>query len=375
MQPAEYPKTVVLKKQAVAVAGVVAVLLVFLTVYNVYHSAHPQPADKPANRSGVVHTVADANDTRWINEHRAQKSDEVPASTPSEMPTPPVLPSDVPVATAPDEGGVVDAHLTLQQAMAAPITSNQLIAENRGALSRAVTAASLSDPTAADAPLEQPTSVGEHHEAEVSMADVSHPPSAYLLQAGSVIPSILITGITADLPKYLVSQVRSNVYDSRSGRFLLIPQGAKLIGTYDAQIAYGQERLCVVWERILFPNGQSMTLQGMPGVDLQGYAGFTDQVNAHYGRLATGAVLSSVFGMGALLSVPAPTPPQLSPASMGALSAQSLGGTVLNTGNAWAEKQLAVQPTLAIRPGYLFNVMVTRDLVFRTPYAHDSVSH
>lgn len=117
--------------------------------------------------------------------------------------------------------------------------------------------------------------------------------SPYELMGGTLIPAVLITGLNSDLPGKILGQVSQNVFDTRSGRYLLLPQGTKLLGEYDSRIAYGQERVLIVWTRLILPNGKSVTLEGMPGVDLSGYAGVSDQVNNHYGRLLTGVLLSS----------------------------------------------------------------------------------
>src|SRR5262249_3055341 len=159
-------------------------------------------------------------------------------------------------------------------AMSAPINSNQMLAES---------------------------SVKTNVEIS-NKAALKNPQSPYVIQAGTFIPGILITGINSDLPGQIIGQVRSNVYDSIQGRYLLIPQGSKLIGIYDAKIIYGQERVLVAWQRLILPNGQSMELSDMAGVDNSGYAGLTDHVNAHYGKLVSAAILMSVLGAGVQFS-------------------------------------------------------------------------
>ena len=124
------------------------------------------------------------------------------------------------------------------------------------------------------------------------------PLSKFEIKSGTVIPCTIITGINSDLPGMITAQVRQNVYDTASGRFLLIPQGTKVIGVYDSKIAYAQKRLLVVWNRLILPNGNSLNLEGMPGVDLSGYAGLRDKVNNHFGKLITGGIMTSLFGAG-----------------------------------------------------------------------------
>ena len=135
----------------------------------------------------------------------------------------------------------------------------------------------------------------------VSSDRLMNPASSYVLQAGTVIPAALITGIQSDLPGLITAQVTENVYDSPTGRFLLVPQGAKLIGSYDSQVSFGQSRVLLVWNRIVFPNGQSIVLEHQPGADTEGYAGLEDGVDYHWGNLLKTAALSTLLGVGAEL--------------------------------------------------------------------------
>jgi type IV secretory pathway VirB10-like protein len=143
----------------------------------------------------------------------------------------------------------------------------------------------------------------------VSPDRLENPPSRYVVQAGAVIAAALITGIRSDLPGQVTAQVTENVYDSPSGRFLLIPQGAKLAGVYDSQISFGQDRVLLVWTRLIMPNGRSIVLERQPGADTQGFTGLEDEVDHHWGRLAMAAALSTVLGVGAELAPPMTTAP------------------------------------------------------------------
>lgn len=195
----------------------------------------------------------------------------------------------------------------------------------------------------------------------------------YVIQPGTFIPAILITGINSDLPGQIIAQVRENVYDSVSGHYLLIPQGSKLIGVYDSKILYGQERILVAWEHVLLPNGQSMDLHNMAGVDNSGYAGLTDQVNAHYSKLLSSAVLMSVLGASAQLCQ---SPTQAIPSETNNVLTQSLaqnaGASLIHTASELTNKNLNIQPTLEIRPGYTFNVSVTKELIFNSAYENQN---
>ena len=132
----------------------------------------------------------------------------------------------------------------------------------------------------------------------VSPDRVEAPASPYMLQAGAVIPAALITGLRSDLPGQVTAQVTEDVYDSPTGKILLIPQGARLVGQYDAQIAFGQSRALLVWNRLIMPNGRSIVLERQPGADPEGYAGLEDEVDNHWGMLFKAAILSTLLSVG-----------------------------------------------------------------------------
>jgi type IV secretion system protein VirB10 len=194
----------------------------------------------------------------------------------------------------------------------------------------------------------------------------SQPITEFEVKTGSVIPAVLITGINSDLPGQIVAQVSQNVFDTASGKHLLIPQGTKLYGQYDSNVAFGQERLMVTWSRLIYPNAASLDLGGMGGMDKQGQSGFADQVNNHVIRTFGAAILTSLFSAGIQASQP-------QAAANGTLTTQqvaaaSLGQQMGQFGMAIASRHLRVQPTIEIRRGHQFNVMVSQDLVFNEPY-------
>ena len=200
--------------------------------------------------------------------------------------------------------------------------------------------------------------------------------SPYEVKAGSVIPAAMISGLNSDLPGQIVAMVRDNVYDSLTRQYLLIPQGTKLIGLYDSNIAYGQERVLVIWNRLIYPNGDSINLKGMPGTDLEGYAGFHDIVDNKYWKLFGTSFVMGVI-TGAMQYSQNNTNPNVQVGGLGVTStnptigqtmAGSLGQQLGQTGLSIAQKNLNVQPTLIIRPGYLFNVMLTADIILK-PYS------
>lgn len=193
--------------------------------------------------------------------------------------------------------------------------------------------------------------------------------SAFELKASTVIPAVLLTGLNSDLPGELIGQVSENVYDSATGRYLLIPQGARFYGRYDSRVAFGQERALVAWDRLLFPDGSSITLQGMGGADKAGYSGFQDQVNNHIWRLVGYGALSSAFASVFQIS----QRNQQATTANGQQSPQQVAaGEVARQfsqmGIQMTQKNLNIQPTIEIRPGYQFVVMVNRDMVFQDAY-------
>ena len=216
----------------------------------------------------------------------------------------------------------------------------------------------------------------QQHKANYYMQD--QPATEYLLhtrnkqrspleiKTGTVIPATMLGGLNSDLPGMILAQVSQNVYDTATGDYLLIPQGSRLVGTYDNFIAYGQDRALVKWSRIVYPDGSTLELEGMPGTDQSGYAGFEDQVDHHYFRIFGSAILMSII--------------------TGAYdySQQNTGGGIYGTGEytagdalssavarelsqastALLRKNLNIQPTIKIRPGYRFLVMVKKDIIF-----------
>lgn len=192
------------------------------------------------------------------------------------------------------------------------------------------------------------------------------PASKYQLMAGTVVPGILITGINSDLPGQILGQVSQNVFDTVSGRSLLLPQGTKVIGEYDSRIVYGQERVLVVWTRLLMPNGSSISLEGMPGIDLSGYSGLTERVNNHYFRLLSGVLFGSILGAGAQMAQGGNR--NIDP-SFEQLALQGAAQNINQAGQQITRKNLNVQPTLEISPGHRFNIFLTKDVILEK-YKH-----
>lgn len=189
---------------------------------------------------------------------------------------------------------------------------------------------------------------------------VMPPASPFVLQAGAVVSAALITGIRSDLPGQITAQVTEHIYDSPTGRILLIPQGTRIIGQYDNSVGFGQRRVLLVWNRLIFPNGRSIVLERQPGADTQGYAGLEDGVDHHWWDLAKAAALSTLLGIGA----------ELATDDNDRLISAIRGGaqdTINQAGQQIIQRQLQVAPTLTVRPGFPVRVIVTRDLVLE-PY-------
>jgi type IV secretion system protein VirB10 len=186
--------------------------------------------------------------------------------------------------------------------------------------------------------------------------------SPYIIQAGTVIPAALITGIESDLPGQITAQVTENVYDSPSGQYLLIPQGARLIGEYNSEVAYAQTRVQLIWTRLILPDGQSIDLDNQPGADTQGYSGLQDGVNNHWGALFEAALLSTLLSVGAEAGTSGQDNSLIQAIRSGA------SDSINQTGQQVVERELNIQPTLTIRPGFPVRVIVNQDLVL-SPYS------
>lgn len=194
------------------------------------------------------------------------------------------------------------------------------------------------------------------------------PGSGLVLSAGTVVPAALMTGIHSDLPGAVVAQVTRNVYDSRTQRDVLIPAGSRLVGEYDDQVAYGQDRALVAWTRLIFPDGRSVSLPGLPAHDLRGQSGLRDQVNRHTARLFGSAVLLAAVGAGVDLAAPDGTGGVFGSQSPQETAARQVAIELSRVATEVVRRGLDVQPTVTVRPGFRFYVFLARDLAFAAPY-------
>ena len=192
------------------------------------------------------------------------------------------------------------------------------------------------------------------------------PASPYQVMAGTVIGASLITGINSDLPGRVIAQVTENIYDTVSGRYVLIPQGSRVIGTYDSVVAFGQERALVVWQRIIMPDGSSIVIENLPATDTAGYAGLEDEVNFHTWRLLQGVALSTLLGVSTEITFGDDE------SDLVQAIRQSTQNSVNQAGQRITERNLNIQPTITVRPGWPLRIIVNKDMVLR-PYRDPGV--
>lgn len=185
------------------------------------------------------------------------------------------------------------------------------------------------------------------------------PISKYEIKAGWIIPATLIGGINSDLPGSTMAQVSQNVYDTATGRYLLIPQGTKLVGEYKSNVLYGQQRVLSAWTKLIFPNGDTLSLEGMNGTSPDGYSGFTDEVDNHYFRIFGSAFLMSSITAGIALSDNSSGEKETNADKAMAQALEQMS----TVGSEMIKKNMNISPTLKIRPGYKFDIFVTKDII------------
>ncbi|WP_372360670.1 TrbI/VirB10 family protein [Xanthomonas sp. NCPPB 1325] len=229
----------------------------------------------------------------------------------------------------------------------------------------ATTAAQPADPTAVQNRQDQKEAFQKAGTTETrNSGNLQMPASPYQVMAGTVIAAALVTGIKSDLPGDVIGTVTEPVYDTATGRYLLIPQGSRIFGKYNSQVAYGQSRVQVVWNRIILPDTSSLTLDNLAGTDSAGYAGLEDGVDWHWDRVFAGAVLTTLLGVGAELAAPENRQDGDRVIIAGR---DSLQDSVNQVGQEMTRRNLNIQPTLTERPGLPVRIIVNRDLVLR-PY-------
>ena len=201
----------------------------------------------------------------------------------------------------------------------------------------------------------------------VSPDRLANPASPYVVQAGTIIPAALLTGIQSDLPGQVTAQITEHVYDTPTGKFLLVPQGSRLIVQYDSQISFGQKRVLLVWNRLMLPDGKSIVLERQQGAAARGFSGLEDEVDYHWWDLAKAAALSTLLSVGAEMGSDSGESDLVRALRRGSQD------SINNTGQQLVRRQLNIQPTLTIRQGFPVRVIVNRDLVM-APYGQQEAS-
>lgn len=389
-----HPRVVRLNRRAIFVAGGLATAVVLAAVFTL-----SDRSQRVADRRESTGASA-AADRFWENQ-----PDGVPR-----LPVPPALPEPTPLAAEGSEVPVLDgtgspqllepaadaADQTLRRAFASrPVVYEGRVEprataprDERPEASRSNDSAGMlnaaRDLVAAGQAEDDPTvsqnlqrekgeflrnaKLGAHDEVLEHLVRPSITP--YEVKAGSLVPAVLITQANSDLPGQLIAQVRENVFDTATGAHLLIPQGTRAIGVYDSLVAFGQERVLVAWQRLIFPNGSSLNLESMPGTDLAGAAGFHDRVQRDYVRIFGGAILLSAISAGLQISQGtfAAANQAADTRDLREILAAALGQNLGELGTEMARRNLNVQPTLEIRSGYRFNIAVMKDLILPDPY-------
>ena len=378
-----------LNRRVLYVVGAVLVVVVVAGLAALRAQSSRLAQDSNSTRASQLQPAGE----RWFD----KVPDREPSGPLASVGTPPTGPAAVLPPSTPAPGRTPsDAELEAQRrdrarraAMAAPIAAvafeARSVTSRAGGAERSTTAIATSPPAAgsivpaaalaaahaaaASLPPAARPAAPQTERPDVLPTTLREPVSPYEVKAGTIIPAVLLTGISSDLPGQLIAQVREPVFDTESGRHLLIPHGARLIGLYDHQVVYGQERVLITWKRVIFPNATSLSLKdGMPGTDATGAAGFKDQVNHHLIRVFGNALLLSIISAGVQLS----QIPSFGQGFTGPSAGNVLGGAVGQelgqTSSELIRRGMNVAPTIEIRPGYAFNVMVIQDLVFPGPY-------
>jgi type IV secretory pathway VirB10-like protein len=424
------PKPARVSRRAAGAVIIIGVLIMALFAYGGYKRQQRQVealAERGAPRSVAPATAAGAEIARAVP---AGSVPAVPLAdgklvlpgelkaTQQSVPSPPRSGGSPPVETAapppapnpeptPEQRRVIAAYEAEQQAILAPTTLRSSIGQQTGSpatspqpflpnarggsdqaydisnMIRSLTAAAGRGgsetgfpPTKLDSNIEQhPERDKEEFLAKARAAQGSDylkstrtpPLSPYEIKAGWEIPAVLEQALNSDLPGELKALVSSNVYDTTTGRYLLIPQGSRMVGAYDSRVGYGQEGAQVVWNRVIYPDGSSLDLGGMIGQDVHGAAGFRDKVDRHYRRLVGFAVLTSMFAAASDLAQ-SHNRTLLTYPSAGEVAASAVGREVSEVGAQITRRNLNVQPTIKVPIGYRFNVRVNRDVLFEAPY-------
>lgn len=266
-----------------------------------------------------------------------------------------VLPARVDTAEADRQQRLADLKAARESGLMAQVQSNRAAPVSLDVDLTAAGSGTPSAPAATGTRKEQFASARDK-DGDLNSGSLVAQVSPNSLLAGSVIPASLITGLNSDLPGMVTAQVTQNVFDTVTGKILLVPQGARLIGKYDSVIAFGQRRALVVWQRLILPNGGSVRLDNMPATDPAGYAGLTDKVDFHTWTLLKGVAIATLLGVGSELSISGES-------DLVQAIRESAQSNTARAGDQITQRNLEIQPTITIRPGAPVRVLVTRDLI------------
>lgn len=376
---AELPKVTRLSRKAVATIGLVGSIAIGGLLIYALRPEDPAPARnlyEPSDRNGAEQladapaSYADVGKRGLPPPDELRRAGAPAADAGSEIPLPPIDPQP-PASAVPDPHATAaeQARARAAQERDSARTSQLFLAGNTGTKENAAQSAATAtggDAGRAAAPVQTaPASLAERRRGFLEQrrggeakdgGPVVRAAVPGILQAGSIIPAALITGIRSDLPGQITAQITQNVYDSPTGRILLIPQGSRLIGEYDSDVAAGQSRVLLGWDRLIFPGGKSLLLERFPGADAAGMAGLEDRTDYHWGNMLKAALVSTLLGVGSELV----TGNDSDLARVLRLGTQD---TINQTGRQVVQRQLNVPPTLTVRPGFSFRIIVTRDLV------------
>ena len=366
---AERPRITRLSRKVLAGGSAVALLLISGAVVWALRSNHPRQAAPDELYSTDHHNIADGLTT--LPKNYADIPREVPrlgAPAPGDFGRP-IVPSD---GQATPNGLDAEQQRLSQESEAA--RTSKVFAPTSAPVAPAHAASQETPPNTSSSSDETFAQNGQDRKLLFVNASVdrrttspdrlARPASPFVLQAGTVIPAALVTGIRSDLPGQITAQVTENVFDTPTGRARLIPQGARLIGVYDSQVAFGQSRVLLVWTRLIMPNGRSIVLERQQGADAAGYSGLEDGVDNHWAELFKAALLSTILGVGAELGSGADGGSNTSILQALRLSSAN---SLNQTGQQVVHRNLNIQPTLTIRPGFPVRVIVNRDLILE-PY-------
>lgn len=353
------PKTIKLKTSAIVGACLITGGILFAIVYNIYRIRPGKPQAEPTE---TVSTKTTTN-RWWVNTPVYSAVTSPVVTRTAYVPPQASMSTELKQQTDAQNQAAQEAYL---QAMRQPLNPSTVQPYSYSTVSVPPAPVATSSPIVDSSPGSKWLNKASQTQ-DTLLLTRTPPIGKYMISMGSVIPAVLSTGINSDLPGQITGQVTRDVFDSRTHKYLLIPQGSTLVGIYDSSIVYGQSRVLVAWKRINYPDGSTLDLAGMPGTDPAGFSGFKDLVDNHYGRLFGSVLLLSVLTAGAQLSQP-PAAANTAP-TVGQTVAGSLGVNIANAGMSVVNKNLNIQPTIKIRPGYRFDVAVTKDIVFAEPYS------